>query len=166
MRWRISYKCPGWPAAELKVQQAGDKYANLKGRIRNLFDLPKGRYGYRRITAALRREGEKINHNTIQRLMRDLHLKSCVRPKKYKSFTGNGPRNKPILHSDQRWQYRMPIYSRLLKKAKVRPSMSRKGNCLDNATMESFGVLLSAEVSMCRRPASRATAKYCYCQRV
>ena len=72
-----------------KVLQAGDKYASLKDRIRALFKQHKGRYGYRRITAAVRSQGDRINHKTIQRLMGQLSLKSCVRPKKYKSFKGN-----------------------------------------------------------------------------
>ncbi|KIG06207.1 Integrase catalytic region [Burkholderia sp. MR1] len=202
-----------------KVLQARDKYASLKDRIRTLFEQHKGRYGYRRITAAVRRQGDRINHKTIQRLMGELSLKSCIRPKKYKSFKGNvgkiapnvlkrkfdatrpnrkwvtdvtefnvggeklylspvldlyngeiiayemarrplfdmvntmlnkafaklGPRDKPILHSDQGWQYQMPVYGRRLKQQKVRQSMSRKGNCLDNATMESFFGTLKSE---------------------
>jgi len=62
-----------------------------------------------------------------------------------KAFAKLGPRDKPILHSDQGWQYQMPVYSRLLKQKKVRQSMSRKGNCLDNATMESFFGTLKSE---------------------
>ncbi|NOV26600.1 IS3 family transposase, partial [Cupriavidus necator] len=51
---------------------------------------------------------------------------------------------RPLLHSDQGWQYQMPAYRRLLGK-KVRQSMSRKGNCLDNAAMESFFGTLKSE---------------------
>ncbi|MGF7192208.1 transposase InsO family protein [Robbsia andropogonis] len=47
-------------------------------------------------------------------------------------------RDRPILHSDQGWQYRMPIYRRSLKQHSITQSMSRRGNCLDNAAMESF----------------------------
>ncbi len=43
-----------------------------------------------------------------------------------------------ILHSDQGWQYQMFKYQHLLKARKIKQSMSRKGNCLDNAAMESF----------------------------
>lgn len=39
----------------------------------------------------------------------------------------------------------MPVYSRRLKQQRVRRSMSRKGNCLDNATMESFFGTLKSE---------------------
>ena len=43
-----------------------------------------------------------------------------------------------ILHSDQGIHYQMPSYQRLLAKNRIAQSMSRKGNCLDNAAMESF----------------------------
>ena len=43
-----------------------------------------------------------------------------------------------ILHSDQGWQYQMVAYRRLLAEQGIIQSMSRKGNCLDNAAMESF----------------------------
>ena len=49
------------------------------------------------------------------------------------------PRNANlILHSDQGIYYQMPSYQRLLAKNRFSQSMSRKGNCLDNAAMESF----------------------------
>ena len=43
-----------------------------------------------------------------------------------------------ILHSDRGVQYRSSEYQRLLLDNKITPSMSRKGNCWDNAAMESF----------------------------
>ena len=47
-----------------------------------------------------------------------------------------------ILHSDQGWQYQHKHYQKMLEDKGVRQSMSRKGNCLDNAVMEnSFGLL-------------------------
>ena len=52
---------------------------------------------------------------------------------------------RPILHSDQGWQYRMPAYQRALRDKQVVQSMSRKGNCLDNAAMESFFAVLKSE---------------------
>jgi putative transposase len=196
-----------------------DKHQQVKESIRTIYDRHKGRYGYRRITAAIRHLGERINHKTVQRLMGELGLKSLVRIKKYKSYKGevgrtapnvlkrrfsakrpkkklvtdvtefkvageklylspmmdlyNGeiiayeiarrpvyemvasmvkkafatlkPRDKPILHSDQGWQYQMPAYRRMLKDRKVVQSMSRKGNCHDNAAMESFFGVLKSE---------------------
>ncbi len=43
-----------------------------------------------------------------------------------------------IIHSDQGTHYTHPIYVEKLKKYGVTQSMSRKGNCLDNAPIESF----------------------------
>jgi transposase InsO family protein len=202
-----------------KALQAADKYADLKTLIRSTFDQHKGRYGYRRITAAVRNAGHLVNHKTVQRLMAQLGLKSLVRVKKYRAYKGevgkaapnllkrefeaaqpnqkwvtdvtefkvggqklylspildlyngeiisyeiarrplfdmvgkmlNGaferlqPHENPILHSDQGWQYRMPIYYQKLNARSVTPSMSRKGNCYDNAAMESFFGTLKSE---------------------
>ena len=51
-----------------------------------------------------------------------------------------------ILHSDQGWQYQHNQYQRLLTQKGIRQSMSRKGNCLDNAVMENFFGLLKSEL--------------------
>lgn len=51
-----------------------------------------------------------------------------------------------ILHSDQGWQYQHKHYQQLLKSKGIRQSMSRKGNCLDNAVMENFFGLLKSEL--------------------
>jgi len=53
---------------------------------------------------------------------------------------------RPILHSDQGWQYQMKKYQSTLSKRKIRQSMSRKGNCLDNAVMENFFGILKSEL--------------------
>jgi putative transposase len=203
---------------QTKVLAAGDSFAALKAQIRAIFDRHKGRYGYRRITAALKQTGELVNHKTVQRLMQGLGLKSLVRPKKYRSYRGelaqspnllerqfqaNKPNQKwvtdvtefnvrgeklylspvldlyngeiiafemqrrptfalvsdmlkkalaklsdqqtPLLHSDQGWQYQMPAYRKQLAASGLSQSMSRKGNCLDNAAMESFFATLKSE---------------------
>lgn len=51
-----------------------------------------------------------------------------------------------ILHSDQGWQYQHKAYQQMLRKKGIRQSMSRKGNCLDNAVMENFFGLLKSEL--------------------
>lgn len=53
--------------------------------------------------------------------------------------------DKLILHSDQGWQYQMAVYRRLLENRSITQSMSSKGNCYDNAAMESFFGTLKAE---------------------
>jgi putative transposase len=42
-------------------------------------------------------------------------------------------------------QYRMPAYQRQLRERELVQSMSRKGNCHDNAAMESFFGVLKSE---------------------
>ncbi|MDD5435464.1 MAG: IS3 family transposase [Nitrospira sp.] len=51
-----------------------------------------------------------------------------------------------ILHSDQGWQYQHKHYHDMLKSKGIRQSMSRKGNCLDNAVTENFFGLLKSEL--------------------
>ena len=51
-----------------------------------------------------------------------------------------------ILHSDQGWQYQHKKYQRMLREKGIRQSMSRKGNCLDNAVIENFFGLLKSEL--------------------
>ena len=58
------------------------------------------------------------------------------------AFKQLGPKDKPMLHSDQGWQYQMGLYQQALHQQGITQSMSRKGNCLDNAVMENwFGIM-------------------------
>ena len=50
------------------------------------------------------------------------------------------------LHSDQGWHYQMKKYQKTLEAHGIRQSMSRKGNCLDNAVIENFFGLLKSEL--------------------
>ena len=200
--------------------QKPDKYAAIKENITAIYHENQGRYGYRRITMELHNRGYQVNHKTVQRLMKILHLKCMVRIKKYRSYKGevgkiapnilkrdfsttapnqkwttditefalfgaklylspildmyNGEiisyeiSDKPVLgqvlrmldnafakipddtnlifHSDQGWQYQHKTYQKRLKDKGIRQSMSRKGNCLDNAIMENFFGLLKSEL--------------------
>ena len=49
-------------------------------------------------------------------------------------------------HSDQGWAYQMKAYSHRLAEERIFQSMSRKGNCHDNAPMENFFGLLKQEI--------------------
>lgn len=53
-------------------------------------------------------------------------------------LTRGGVRDGIMHHSDRGSTYASDRYQRLLTKLKMNPSMSRKGNCYDNAAMESF----------------------------
>ena len=200
--------------------QREDKYASVKEEIAAIYHENRGRYGYRRITAELRKRKFSVNHKTVQRLMKKLGLVCRVRMKKYRSYKGEVGRIAPnllnrdfhaekpnqkwgtdvtefslfgeklylspildlhsndlvsytisdrpvlsmvttmlneafakipdgtnlILHSDQGWQYQHKQYQRMLREKGIRQSMSRKGNCLDNAVIENFFGLLKSEL--------------------
>ena len=204
----------------LKKSKESDKYAPVKAEIQCIYHENQGRYGYRRISMELHNRGYRINHKTVQRLMKNLNIKCMVRVKKYRSykgeigkvapdlirrdFTATAPNQKwttditefsllgrklylsPILdmynseiisynisdrpvlsqtmdmldkafdkvpdgtnlifHSDQGWQYQHKQYQKRLQEKGIQQSMSRKGNCLDNAIMENFFGLLKSEL--------------------
>ena len=50
-----------------------------------------------------------------------------------------------MLHLDQGWLYHIRPYRQQLAERGLTQSMSRKGNCLDNAAMESFFGRLKSE---------------------
>lgn len=193
------------------------KDLSLQKLIKEIFDKHKCRYGYRRVTLELKKQGKCVNAKRVRRVMSELNLKALKTKSKYKSYKGsigkiadnllkrefkaNKPNQKwvtditefkvgdeklylspiidlfnneiksykilkspkfilvkemieealcsleessikPIIHSDQGWHYQMEYYQKIIKDNKALQSMSRKGNCLDNAAMESFfGVL-------------------------
>lgn len=51
-----------------------------------------------------------------------------------------------ILHSDQGWQYQHAGYQQRLEQKGIIQSMSRKGNCLDNAMAENFFGIMKSEL--------------------
>lgn len=204
----------------LKRMEQADKYESEKQEITAIYHENRGRYGYRRITAELRKRKFSLNHKTVQRLMKELGLVCRVRIKKYRSYKGEVGKIAPnllnrdfhadkpnqkwvtdvtefslfgeklylspildlhssdlisyiisdrpvlsmvttmldkafakipdgtnlILHSDQGWQYQHKQYQRMLREKGIRQSMSRKGNCLDNAVIENFFGLLKSEL--------------------
>lgn len=67
------------------------------------------------------------------------------------------PRRGLVHHSDRGIQYASTAYQTLLASAGLTPSMSRRGDCWDNAVVESFFSTLKQELGT-RRWASRARA--------
>jgi transposase InsO family protein len=63
------------------------------------------------------------------------------------------------LHSDQGFQYTSEAYFRLTQQYGITPSMSRRGNCLDNACMENFFGMLKTEWIQRRKFVSLAAAR-------
>lgn len=75
----------------LKQNKQQDKDLSLKEQIKHIYHTHKGRYGYHRICAELNQtlagQGIVINHKKVQRLMRELGLKSKIRQRKYKAYS-------------------------------------------------------------------------------
>ena len=70
-----------------------------------------------------------------------------------------GPVSGLIHHSDRGSQYAGGKYRKLINKGGLTQSMSRKGECLDNAPMESFFASLKKELVHRQRFRTRAQAK-------
>lgn len=190
-----------------------DKYQDVIDKLKELHFLHKGRYGYRRLTAALHAEGYAINHKTVSRLMCQAGIECRIRRRKKRvsasaelaakpnilarRFHADAPFQKAVtdvteffvcghkvyvsaildlydgavmsmtmsyrnntdlimsmfdkmepsnlnrlehmlIHSDQGILYRSIRYYEFLKTRHIVQSMSRRGNCYDNAVIESF----------------------------
>ncbi|MBM7846986.1 IS3 family transposase [Arthrobacter roseus] len=66
------------------------------------------------------------------------------------------PDEKPLVHSDQGFQYRHTLWRDTLRDAGLTQSMSRKGTCLDNAVMEGFFSHLKEEWFRIQKPETLA----------
>lgn len=204
-----------------RLKDTRDKYAGLRVRLKKLFHGHKGRYGYRRLTAALRNEHVIVNHKTVRKLMKQENLVCKIRQKKKRNFKPSpelaaSPNilnrefkaEKPftkgvtdvtefyvgkqkvyvsaildlydgglismvfslkndtalvmsmfdnlpdkvlnrldnmLIHSDQGILYRTVRYHDFINSHHITQSMSHRGNCYDNALMESFFGTFKAE---------------------
>ena len=198
-----------------------EKYKEERLRLKALYREHNGRYGYRRMRAALCHEGFVINHKTVRKLMKEEGLKCRIRQvrKKYfkpspelaaspnllnREFKAEAPFTKGVtditefkvgkekvyvsalldlydgavlsmvfstknntdlvmsmfetmsestsdllqnmlIHSDQGILYRSLRYHEFMARHKIVQSMSHRGNCYDNALMESFFGTFKAE---------------------
>jgi transposase InsO family protein len=73
---------------QAKALAMPDRHEEVKAKIQAVYAEHRGLYGYRRVTAAIRRDGRLVNHKTVQRLMSELGMKSRVRAKKFRSYRG------------------------------------------------------------------------------
>ena len=64
-----------------------------------------------------------------------------------------------IFHSDQGVQYASEGFRKILRENKIRQSMSRRGNCYDNAITESFFHTLKTELIKQNKYKSRLEAR-------
>ena len=67
------------------------------------------------------------------------------------AYTSRKPSQGLLHHSDRGSQYASEKYREQLETYNMQASMSRKGNCYDNACIESFHSLLKKELIYCTR---------------
>jgi putative transposase len=85
--------------------------------------------------------GEIIAHGIARRPVFDL-----VSDTLQEALARSACTSELIVHSDQGWHYKMQSYRAMLKHHGVSQSMSRRGNCFENAVIESFLGTLKAEI--------------------
>jgi putative transposase len=98
--------------------------------------------------------GEVVGYAMSERMTKSLVMKALFR-----ACATKRPGKGLIHHSDRGSQYCAHDYQKLLKQFGMIPSMSRKGNCWDNAPMESFWGTLKTELVHHRRFATRDQAR-------
>jgi transposase InsO family protein len=98
---------------------------------------------------------EVVGHAMDARMTTDL-VSGALR----KALTTKRPGPGLLHHSDRGSQYCAQDYQAQLRQFGLVPSMSRKGNCYDNAPMESFWGTLKNELVHHRRYATRAQARH------
>jgi len=78
-----------------------DKYKDIRKRIIDIYNINKGRYGYRRVYMTLRAEGIVINHKTVEKLMSEMNLRAKRKVRRYRSYKGEVGKTAPnILERD------------------------------------------------------------------
>jgi putative transposase len=98
--------------------------------------------------------GEVVGYAMSERMTKALVMQALFR-----ACATKRPGKGLIHHSDRGSQYCAHDYQKLLKQFGMIPSMSRKGNCWDNAPMESFWGTLKTELVHHRRFATRDQAR-------
>jgi transposase InsO family protein len=84
--------------------------------------------------------------------------KSLVSESLFRAVAARRPAKGMIHHSDRGSQYCSGSYGKLLEQFGMTASISRKGNCYDNAPMESFWGTLKQELVHHRKYRSRQEA--------
>jgi transposase InsO family protein len=97
--------------------------------------------------------GEIVGYAMGTRLTKNLVSQSLFR-----AVSTKRPAAGLIHHSDRGSQYCSQKYRKLLDQFQMRASMSRKGNCYDNAPMESFWGTIKSELVHHRRYRTRQEA--------
>ena len=98
--------------------------------------------------------GELVGYAMSERMTKTLVMQALFR-----AVAAKRPSPGLIHHSDRESQYCAHDYQKILRQSFMTVSMSRKGNCWDNAPMESFWGLLKNELVHHRRFVSREQAR-------
>ena len=79
-----------------------DKYKELRSRIKELFDINKARYGYRRIHCLLKKNGIIVSEKVVRRIMSDEQLVvKSTKKRKYNSYKGEiSPEVENVINRD------------------------------------------------------------------
>ena len=97
--------------------------------------------------------GEVVGYAMGARMTKALVMQSLFR-----AVAAKRPARGLIHHSDRGSQYCSPKYRKLLEQFGMTASMSRKGNCYDNAPMESFWGTMKQELVHHQRYSTRQEA--------
>lgn len=97
--------------------------------------------------------GEIVGHAMSNRMTKNLVSESLL-----KAMTVKRPAAGLIHHSDRGSQYCSKEYRKLLQQFKMQSSMSRRGDCYDNAPIESFWGTLKTELTFHRHYRTRQEA--------
>ena len=100
-------------------------------------------YGSPRLLQALQKKGLRTSRRRVCRLMREHQLRGAAR---VPTADHRQPAAGCLLHSDRGSQYASAAYRARVVQAGLVMSMSRTGNCYDNAAMESFWGKLKTEL--------------------
>jgi len=89
--------------------------------------------------------GEVLAHHMSRRITMDLATDTLTKLKKNRNFKKD---KEALIHSDQGTHYTHPDFQKQVRKLGLQQSMSRRGNCWDNAPIESFFGHLKDEVDI------------------
>ena len=98
--------------------------------------------------------GELVGYAMSKRMTTPLVIQALFR-----AVAAKRPEKGLLHHSDRGSQYCAHAYQKLLRQFGMQASMSRKGNCWDNAPMESFWGALKTELVHHRRFSTREQAQ-------
>ena len=99
-----------------------------------------------------------FNGEVVGYAMGDRITKNLVSESLFRAVAGKRPAKGLIHHSDRGSQYCAHEYREMLDQLGMKASMSRKGNCFDNAPMESFWGTIKSELVHHRRYRTRQEA--------